>query len=134
MVVTTNMQSAIPMNLLLEYGGNMDPEKLTDQELIRQLENARMANILLNSEEWGLVRECMKRVFDKHVAMLIDTSPNDQSRIMELQHICKLYREEFLPQLIHNMRLYGPYAFEEIEKRGGLQKLMDKLTAWAKGS
>ena len=109
----------------------MEFDKLTDDELIRNLEDARLAHTVQHSEEWGVIREAMQRVYEKHVKMLIETDPKETSRVMELQHICKLYRAEFLPELLERFQMVGEFAFNEAERRGGLQRFLDRLATWA---
>jgi len=109
----------------------MDYEKLTDDEILKQLEEARMAHAVQHSEEWGIIREALKRVYENHVKMLIETDPKEKDRVMELQHICKLYRTEFLPDLLARFQMTGRFAFDEAEKRGGFQKFLDRLATWA---
>jgi len=108
----------------------MDYDKLNDDDILRQLEDARMAHTIEHSEEWGIVREAMKRIYEKHVAMLVATDPADKMRVMELQHICKLYSEDFLPNLLARLQMNGQFALEETERRGGFQLFLDKLAAW----
>jgi hypothetical protein len=101
--------------------------KASDDEILRQLEDARLADKLETSEEWGLVREAMRRTHDKHVKLLAETPPDDAVTIMQLQQIVKMYSESFLPTLIRNYRNVGEFAFNEAKSRGMIGSLLAKF-------
>lgn len=98
----------------------MDWEQASDQEIIEQLRNAELAERLQHSEEWKLVREAMKRVYEKHSVMLRKADPSDTNAVTQLQQICNLYAEDFLPALIRNFQNIGEFAFDEAQRREGL--------------
>jgi hypothetical protein len=110
----------------------MEFTKSSDDEILTQLENARLAAVLEDSDEWKLVHETMKRTWEKHVHLLINEDPQNEDRMRELQHICKLYGDKFLPQLIKNFRAIGTFAFEEAKTRGWFEEFKARLMGFAK--
>jgi len=105
----------------------MDWDKASDQEILDQLRRAELADKLERSEEWQLVREAMQRTHDKHVLLLRKADPTDTNSIVQLQQICNMYAEDFLPQLIRNFQNIGEFAFDEAKRRGILGRLADAL-------
>jgi hypothetical protein len=101
----------------------MDWESASDQELLDQLEKAELAHKLLESDEWKLVSEAMKRTYEGHVKLLRTTDPTITEKVMELQQICNLYSGEFLPTLLNNFRNIGEFAIEEGNRRGIWQRI-----------
>ncbi len=99
----------------------------TDEELLKQLEDARLADMIHHSPEWRIIHDALKRLYEIHVDILIKTDPNDFKRIHELQQICKLYSEDFLPALILRLRQTGDAAYEVAEKEGILEGMLRKL-------
>jgi hypothetical protein len=110
----------------------MDFTKSSDDEILTQLEDARLAALLDDSAEWKLVRETMQRTWNKHVELLINEDPLNEDRVRELQHICKLYGDKFLPQLIRNFKAIGTFAFEEAKTRGWFEEFKERLMGFAK--
>jgi hypothetical protein len=105
----------------------MDWNDASDQEIMEQLRKSELADRLLHSDEWKLVHEALKRTHDKHQLLLQEADPRDTELIMNLQLICKMYREEFLPQLVRNFKNIGEFAFEEAQRRNLLQRFLDSF-------
>jgi len=105
----------------------MNWEEKTDQEILDQLKRAELARKLEESEEWQLVKEAMRRVHDKHVLQWRKTDPTDTVAMIQLQQICNLYAEDFLPALIRNFEAYGEFAYEQAKERGLLERIMGIL-------
>lgn len=102
----------------------------TDQEILNQLQTAQLADKLNNSDEWKLVKEAMKRTYDGHIMKLRKADPTKPEAIMELQQICNLYAEDFLPRLINNFQETAAFYHEEAKKKN-LLSFMDKIKNWA---
>ena len=102
----------------------MDWDTVSDQEIMDQLRSAELAERLEQSEEWKLVREAIKRVYEKHQKLLQSADPTETELIMNLQVICKMYDEAFLPQLIKNFQNIGEFAFEEAKRRNILDRIL----------
>lgn len=102
----------------------MDWDTVSDQEIMDQLRSAELAERLEQSEEWKLIREAIKRVYEKHQKLLQSADPTETELIMNLQVICKMYDEEFLPQLIKNFQNIGEFAFEEAKRRNILDRIL----------
>lgn len=102
----------------------MDWDSASDQEILDQLEAAELAIRLQNSDEWKLVHEAMRRTYLKHQKLLQDADPSETKLILNLQLICKMYSEDFLPQLIRNFTNIGEFAFQEAKERRLLDTFM----------
>lgn len=102
----------------------MNWDSLSDQEIFDQLRSAELAEKVENSDEWKLIREAIKRVYEKHQKLLQSADPTETELIMNLQVICKMYDEAFLPQLIKNFQNIGEFAFEEAKRRNILDRIL----------
>jgi hypothetical protein len=105
----------------------MDWDTVSDQEIMDQLRSAELAERLEQSEEWKLVREAIKRVYEKHQKLLQSADPTETELIMNLQVICKMYDEAFLPQLIKNFQNIGEFAYQEAKRRSILDRFLEKF-------
>lgn len=105
----------------------MDWNEASDREVLEQLRKAELASRLESSEEWKLIHECLKRTYEGHVKLLKNADPTDISTVTQLQQICKLYSEEFLPALIKNLQSIAEFAFEEAKRRNLLQRFLDSF-------
>jgi len=105
----------------------MDWDTVSDQEIMDQLRSAELAERLEQSEEWKLVREAIKRVYEKHQKLLQSADPTETELIMNLQVICKMYDEAFLPQLIKNFQNIGEFARQEAKRRSILDRFLEKF-------
>lgn len=105
----------------------MDWESASDQEIFDQLRSAELAEKVENSDEWKLVREAIKRVYEKHQKLLQSADPTETELIMNLQVICKMYDEAFLPQLIKNFQNIGEFAYQEAKRRSILDRFLEKF-------
>lgn len=103
----------------------MDWDSLSDAEIFDQLHKAELADRLTSSEEWKLVHEVMKRTYEGHVKLLRKEDPTNTEKVIELQQICNLYANDFLPTLIKNFQNIGEFAFEEAKRRNILQRFLD---------
>lgn len=105
----------------------MDWEVASDNEILEQLRNAELASRIVESEEWKLVHEAMKRTYEGHVKMLRKEDPTNDAKVMELQQICNMYAEDFLPSLIRNFQNIGEFAFQEAKSRNLLQRFLESV-------
>jgi len=105
----------------------MDWETVSDQEILDQLTTAELAKRLEESDEWKLVHEAMKRIYDKHQKLLQAADPSDVNTVTQLQQICKLYDEGFLPGTIKRFQEIGEFAFPEAKNRGLLTRFLEKF-------
>ena len=105
----------------------MDWDSLSDQEIFDQLRSAELAEKVERSDEWKLVREAIKRVYEKHQKLLQSADPTETELIMNLQVICKMYDEAFLPQLIKNFQNIGEFAYQEAKRRSILDRFLEKF-------
>lgn len=105
----------------------MDWDTVSDQEIMDQLRSAELAERLEQSEEWKLIREAIKRVYEKHQKLLQSADPTETELIMNLQVICKMYDEAFLPQLIKNFQNIGEFAYQEAKRRSILDRFLEKF-------
>ena len=105
----------------------MDWDSLSDQEIFDQLRSAELAEKVEHSDEWKLVREAIKRVYEKHQKLLQSADPTETELIMNLQVICKMYDEAFLPQLIKNFQNIGEFAYQEAKRRSILDRFLEKF-------
>jgi hypothetical protein len=92
-------------------------EKLSDDQLLNQLEKAELADRVQNSDEWGIVHDAMKRVVALSKDQLSKIDPANTVDIIRLQERIALFDEGFLPTLIRNLRDTGEYSFQELHKR-----------------
>lgn len=105
----------------------MDWNDASDKEILTQLRNAELASRLENSEEWKLIHETMRRIYEKTQKALQDADPRDSEHVLNLQLICKMYDEAFLPQIIRNFQSIAEFAFEEAKRRNLLQRFLDSF-------
>ncbi len=105
----------------------MDWDNVSDQEILDQLRNAELADKIEHSDEWKVVHEAFKRVYQKHQKLLQSADPTETELIMNLQVICKMYDESFLPQLIKNFQNIGEFAYQEAKRRSILDKFLEKF-------
>jgi hypothetical protein len=105
----------------------MDWDAKSDQEIMDQLHTAQLADRLEQSEEWKIVHEAMKRIYDKHSVLLRKADPQDSNALIQLQQICNMYAEDFLPQLIKNFQNIGEFSFQEAKRRNLLEQFFKRF-------
>jgi hypothetical protein len=66
----------------------VDWNEASDKEILEQLRRSELAERLKHSEEWKIVHEAMKRIYDKHQKLLQAVDPTDTNTITQLQQIC----------------------------------------------
>jgi hypothetical protein len=105
----------------------MDWNEASDREVLEQLRKAELAQRLETSDEWKLIHECLRRTYDGHIKLLRKEDPTNEVKMMELQQICNMYAEDFLPALIRNFQSIAEFAFEEAKRRNLLQRFLDSF-------
>ena len=66
---------------------------LDDKALFDKLQQAELANRLLNSPEWGLVKEAAERIIDRALAKFaLNMKADDLLGIMETQMLLRKYK------------------------------------------
>ena len=103
----------------------MDWDRASDQEIYEQLEKAELAHKILTSEEWKLISEVIRRTYEGHVKLLRTADPTNTARMMELQQICNMYSQEFLPKILKDFRDIGDFAAEEAKRRGFWERMFN---------
>jgi len=92
-------------------------EYMTDDEIEAKLSQWEKMEIFEASEQWKIFDVACKRVAEKAKMDLVQTSPSDTVRIIELQQIIKLYSSVFRG-LINSFKQEGEVAYYEAENRG----------------
>lgn len=66
---------------------------LDDKALFDKLQQAELANRLLNSPEWGLVKEAAERIIDRALAKFaLNMKADDLLGVMETQMLLRKYK------------------------------------------
>jgi len=104
-------------------------EELSDHQLLKQLEQAENADLILHSEQWALVHEAMRRVVEQTKDLLAKHDPSDTLGIIRLQERIALFDQGFLPALLNNLRAVGEFTFEELKERKAYRALYERIAA-----
>lgn len=90
----------------------MDFDSLSNEELLKRIDNAEFIEKFTNSEDWKLFRDVCKRLSEKASLELENVKANETNRIIELQTICKFYKNVLL-SVIESYKKEGMVCFEE---------------------
>ena len=101
----------------------MDDEysALDDKELCEKLLQTDLANRLLNSPEWGLLKEARDRIINRAIAQFVITDVTDIGKITELKVILKKYKYGLFSE-IEQLAQEGELAFEEAKERSLIKR------------
>lgn len=98
----------------------MNYSVLDDKELLEKIEQAGLAERLVNDPAWGLLQEASKRIIDRAITKFaLSTKADDLVSIIELQTIIRKYKLGLFSE-IEILRHEGEEAFEEAKNRGSI--------------
>ncbi len=108
-----------------------DYSELTDREIYEKLEQASLADKLLNSPEWKIFQEASDRIVERAVEELATKVKADETtRIIELQTIIRKYKYGLFNE-IKILKMESDQLFTEARERGvigdWLQAVKEKI-------
>lgn len=101
----------------------MSFDTLDDKELYDKLNKAELADRLLVSPEWKLLKEAASRIVDRAISKFaLSTKADDLVAIIELQTVIRKYKFGLLEE-IDLLAQEGIIAFEEAKARELITKV-----------
>ena len=92
-------------------------DDLADKDIFDKLERARLADNLVSSSEWKLLKVAADRIVERAVRTFCMTPVSNIEAIIELQQVIKKYKYGLFAE-IEMLRSEGDYVFDEARYRG----------------
>jgi hypothetical protein len=104
-------------DLLNEY------DRLADDALLQKIDESAAIRELETQEGWKLIAAGCRRLASWAQEALVSVPADQQTKIIELQQIVKLYRN-VIPSMKNSLKDEGKLAFREAKRRGVIEKVL----------
>lgn len=98
-------------------------QALSDQELMRKLEEADIIEAFEKDPRWKLFREATRRVYERADQALDMVAPDNQAAIMMYQ-LTKRFYKNVIVTILDSFKNDGEAAFYEAKDRGIIDKVI----------